>query len=154
MKTSLLFMFAALVGSLAHADGFKCITESGMNIKVYNETKPNMGTRSGAVMVISDANVGLGNKTIAVFKASKNTLASNAQNYMAKVDLNILESSRKGELIGGTKLGYLAWIGLVVDFSYAHPVPEGTKMAATMSLIKRNGQKILEDVVCTRYLKN
>ena len=151
---SLFFTATVLLGSFAQADGFKCISESGLNIKVYNETDANLGTRNAAVMVLSDANVGFGNKTIATFKAAKNVLVTDALTYTAKVDLRVSESNRKGELIGGTKLGYLSSVQLTVGFSYSNPVAEGTKMPATLVLQKRDGQKLLEDVVCTRYLKN
>lgn len=151
---ALLISIALLSGTIAQADGFKCITESGLNIKVYNHTQPASGTRNAAIMVVSDANVGLGNKTIASFSDVKNTLSSKSATYTAKVDLRVLESNRKGELIGGTKLGYLAALVLDVHFSYAAPLAHSEKTTAQLMLVKRDGQKLIEEAVCTRYLKN
>jgi hypothetical protein len=150
----MIIAISVLVGALAHADGFKCITESGLNIKVYNHIDPSKGTRNAAVMVVSDANVGLGNKTIATFYADKGVLTSRVLTYVAKVDLRVSESNRAGELIGGTKLGYLARIILNVDFSYSSPLFDGEKTSATLLLQKRDGKQAVESAICTRYLKN
>ncbi len=151
---ALVISIALLAGTIAHADGFKCITESGLNIQVYNHTQAASGTRNAAIMVVSDANVGRGNKTIASFSDVKNTLSSKSATYIANVDLRVSESNRKGELIGGTKLGYLSALVLEVNFSYVAPLAYGDKTSALLTLVKRDGQKLVEDVVCTRYLKN
>lgn len=151
---ALLITLALITGNLAHADGFKCISESGLAIKVFNHTQPEDGTRTGAVMVVSDANVGFGNKTIASFKAEKGVLASKELVYTAKVDLRMSESNRQGELIGGTKLGYLSKLSLIVHFSYAAPLADGERVGATLKLTKRDGEQLFESVSCTRYLKN
>jgi hypothetical protein len=105
-------------------------------------------------MIVSDSAVGVGNKTIATFSAEKSTLASSHLVYTAKVDLRVSESNRKGENIGGTKLGQLAAISLAVDFSYAAPLAAGQELNATLTLYKRDGEEIVEDAACVRYLKN
>ena len=151
---SLIVIAALITGQIAAADGFKCITESGLKIQAYNHTNPNAGTRSAAVLVVSDANVGYGNKTIASFNAEKGVLASQDLTYTAKVDLRMVESNRRGENIGGTKLGYLAAIKLDVDFTYSRPVPEGTRVQGLLTLIKRDGTRLYQNATCTRYLKN
>lgn len=150
----LIAMTALVLTQIAAADGFKCITESGLKIQAYNQTNPNLGTRNAAVMVISDANVGYGNKTIASFHASKGVLANQALAYIANVDPRSSAGNRPGENIGGTKLGQLAIIKLVVDFSYARPVQNGARLVGLLTLIKRNGQQLYEDATCIRYLKN
>ena len=154
MKTLLITLAMIITTGAAQADGFRCITDSGLNIQVYNHTSAELGTRSGAMMVISDANVGLGNKTIASFSAEKKTLTSHELTYFAKVDLRVVESRRKGENIGGTKLGQLEQIILAVDFTYAQPMLSGERTAGLLTLVKRNGEELVEDATCTRYLKN
>lgn len=152
MKKVFALIAVLVAGSIASAEGFKCETESGLAVKVYNHT---MGaTRTAAVMIISDTLVGAGNKTIAKFTNVQGNLDSKSATYVANVDLRFSDSSRKGELIAGTKLGELDTVVLDVDFSYAAPVAEGTEMAAELTLVKRNGQHIVEQAVCSRYLKN
>lgn len=150
----LIFLASLVLGLSAHADGFKCETESGLIVQVYNQTQAGMGTRSGAVMVISDSNIKYGNKTVASFTAEKKTLSSKSLTYVGNVDLRVKESNRKGELLLGTKLGYVDQIALTVDFSYARPTAHGHVMAAELAVAKRNGDLVTEGAVCERYLKN
>jgi hypothetical protein len=138
----------------AQADGFKCETQSGLNVQVYNHTSPEMGTRTGSTMVVSDSQIQYGNKTIAKFTAQKGTLSSSNLRYTAKVDLRVSESNRKGELIAGTKLGYVSQILLDVAFSYANPTRDGAVLPASLTVVKRDGTWVREAAVCARYLKN
>lgn len=149
-----LFTIALLAGSFAQADGFTCQTDSGLVVKVYNNTQPSKGTRTAAVMVISDSRVNQGNKTIARFTEANGRVESSALVYTADVDLRFTDSARGGELIAGTKLGYIDTIKLYVDFSYARPVPAGDELNAALQVVKRDGEKIVEEAICQRYLKN
>lgn len=144
----------AFAATQAKADGFICTSESGLVVQVYNHTQPEMGTRTGAIMIVSDSNVGFGNKTIAKFTDSTGLLKSKALVYTAKVDLRYNDSSRKGELIGGTKLGELSKILLDLNFSYSHPVAHGELVKGSVTLVKRDGTVLQETANCTRYLKN
>lgn len=154
MKNAIIALLTVISSTVALADGFVCTSESGLNLKVYNHTDAAQGTRTASVMVISDSNVGAGNKTIAKFTDVKGTLNSQSQVYTADVDLRFSDSNRKGELIGGTKLGQLAQIELAIDFSYSQPLNNGEETSAALTLTKRNGEKIVENVNCVRYLKN
>lgn len=147
-------LFTLISSTVAMADGFVCTSESGLNLKVYNHTDANAGTRTASVLVISDSSIGGGSKTIARFTDVKGTLSSSSQVYTANVDLRFTDSSRKGELIGGTKLGQLDQIVLAVDFSYTQPMADGEQTSAQLTLVKRNGDEIVENVNCIRYLKN
>ena len=153
MKTLTLIATLALAMT-AKADGFKCVTDSGLNVQVYNHTNPHAGTRTGAIMVVSDSQIGYGNKTIAKFTDLKGTLTSSSLRYVGKVDLRMVESRRKGELIAGTKLGYVANLVLDIAFSYGSPVRVGTPVKAWLTVVKRDGSKIYDKAVCQRYLKN
>ncbi len=154
MKT-LIVLIAMVSAQAASADGFRCQTVDGdLNLKIYNQTSPEMGTRSAATMVLSDPHVGHGRKTIAKFSAEKGTLTSKEVAYTANVDLRFVDSSAKGENIAGTKLGELDTIKAAIGFSYNNPVADGTELAGRLVLVKRNGQKIYADLACERYLKN
>jgi hypothetical protein len=82
------------------------------------------------------------------------TLSNKSAFYVADVDLRFSDSGRKGELIGGTKLGQLKHISLDVDFSYGELLNSGETAPAVLNLIKRNAETIEQDMSCVRYLKN
>lgn len=152
---SLLVASLMVLSSAVMADGFKCEQlESGLNVKVFNHTDANAGTRNAAVMVLSDSNVQVGNKTIASFTANKRTLGQNGTSYMAVVDLRVSESNRSGENILGTKLGQIAKIYVDVDHNYSIPMEAGEETTGTISIEKRNGTVKTFDLNCARYLKN
>lgn len=155
MTKMMLIASMLFAGSFAHADGFSCQTEDGsLNVKIYNHTSPNAGTRNAAVMVLSDTSVGAGNKTIARFDAEAGTLKSKNVVYTAKVDLRFADISRKGENVLGTKLGQLSTVKVALNFYYNMPVAQGEEVSGTIAWVKRNGQEGQMEVLCERYLKN
>lgn len=156
MKTFITSIVALLATQAAFADGFVCTTlDESLTVKVYNHTYAQAGTRNAAVMVISDNLVSTkGHKTIARFKDANGVLGQSGASYVANVDLRFNDSKRKGELILGTKLGYVDTIALDVAFSYADPVAAGDELAGELTIVKRDGQSFVEDMTCTRYLKN
>ncbi|MBI2604470.1 MAG: hypothetical protein HYW49_00160 [Deltaproteobacteria bacterium] len=150
----LIVMMAFLSSSFAFADGFVCKTlHNDLIIRVYNNTEPAYGTRNSAVMVLSDPAIDYGRKTIAKFTGVNTTLSNVSTNYAAFVDLRYLDSRRKGELILGTKLGYIKNFYLDVNFSYGHPIAPGEITTGNLEVLKRNGDSFDEPVRCKRYLK-
>jgi hypothetical protein len=158
MKMKFVTTFAAIalatLSASAQADGFRCQTTDGdLNVTIYNHTNPEVGTRVAAVMVVSDPAIGHGRKTIARFTQVNGVLESRSSRYEANVDLRFNDSSRKGELILGTKLGQLDAIIADIDFSYGAPVAAGEEVEGKLILVKRNGDRIRADLNCARYLK-
>jgi hypothetical protein len=160
---SKLSLFAAAVaalvglgaGSVAHADGFECLSEQeGLSVKAYNHTDADLGTRNAAILIVSDTTVQQGRRTIATFESSDLLLSQSGATYVAKVDLRFAGSSRKGENLASTKLGFVDELVLTVDFSFASPVAAGTELDATLHIVKRDGEVIEVPMVCARYLKN
>lgn len=148
------FALVALVliaSSIANADGFLCETQSGLRLKVFNHIEPSRGTRTPAVMVVSDSTVQVGHKTIGVFRVADAQLLVEEDSYLAKVDLR---SGSRSEMLADTKLGNVDRIKLYVDFSYSRPVAHGTELTGTMTLLKRDAGLVVEQAICTRYLKN
>lgn len=155
MKTFVAVLLAMGISNVAVADGFVCDAEDGnLRVKVLNHVKPEEGTRNAAVMILSDTAISVGRKTIARFTDVKETLANSGAHYVADVDLRFADSRRKGELIGGTKLGQLDSILLDVAFTYAAPMEAGETTPAVLTLIKRSGDQIMLQMECTRYLKH
>ena len=151
--TKLLIGSMMVMSTAAFADGFVCSSESGLNVKVYNKTSAEEGTRNAGVMIISDSNVSDGKKTIARFQADNGVLNNAGASYAADVDLRFNDSNLKGRNIGGTKFGFLKQINLDVDFLYSQPVEKGATLKGTLTLIKRNGDSNEIELTCTRYLK-
>ena len=146
---------ALMATSAAYADGFTCQTTDGnLNIKIYNNTDPAAGTRNAAVMIVSDPLVSAGRKTIAKFSDLNSTLGQSGASYVADVDLRFNDSGRKGELILGTKLGFIKTIAVDLDFNYSQPIADGQSLAGEITIVKRNGESFVEDLICKRYLKN
>jgi hypothetical protein len=155
MKTLITVIALALTATAAQADGFKCSAVDGsLDVKVYNNVQPELGTRTAAKMVLSNPLVAYGNKTIATFEDSTGLLSSEGAAYEAKVDLRYAGSARKGELIAGTKLGQIDSLRLEVPFSYNMPVEHGQRLRSALIIAKRNGDSIDVDMDCVRYLKN
>lgn len=162
VATALAVLAVILTSSAARADGFRCEAEqTGLKVKVFNNTDSNVGTRAPAIMVVSDPTIASDRKTIATFKQVNRTLSYQGYGvYTAKVDLRFNDSGRAGENIAGTKLGQLANIKLTVEFDYAHVTDAKLAQLMTGSIegkieyIKRNGEILEEKVNCFRYLKN
>ncbi len=154
-KTMFAVIMTVLVTVNAKADGFKCQSVDGdLNVKVYNHTDPSAGTRVASVMVLSDAAVQSGSKTIATFTEVSSLLNNSGASYDAKVDLRYKNSRRGGEYIGGTRLMFIDTISLDVDFAYNLPVPAGKQLDATLTIAKRDGELTSIEMTCERYLKN
>jgi hypothetical protein len=158
MKTMKHFAAAAIVlsaASVAQADGFRCETLDGsLSVKAYNHTQPSEGTRNVAVLILSDPAISHGRKTIARFTDVNGTVSGTGAHYIANVDLRFTDSSRKGELILGTKLGQLDEVQVDVDFAYGMALESGDVVPGMITLIKRDGDVVHEQLECTRYLKN
>lgn len=157
MKALTVVMMAGMIlgSQVVKADGFICEDyDQTLKIKVYHNVTAKKGTRTAAKLIVSDPRVAGGRKTIATFDQADGLLSSKELVYTADVDLRYKNSSRKGELIGGTKLGELDFIELFVDFSYNQPLKHLDEADAFLRLTKRNGQEVEIDMVCARYLKN
>ena len=155
MKTLILTAAMMILGTAAHADGFVCENLSeNLRIRVYHHTHPELGTRNVAVMIVSDPSVSAGRKTIATFNADSALLTSKSATYTADVDLRFSGSNRKGENIGGTKLGELNQVILSVAYSFSNPLAAGAEVDGEVTLTHRsNAQDITIPVACVRYLK-
>lgn len=152
---NVMMLVAAFVSTSAFADGFVCESTDGLlTVKAYNHVNAMDGTRNAAVMILSDNTIQYGNKTIAKFESAEDRLTNQGAEFVADVDLRYNNTGRKGELIGGTKLGQLDQVILDVAFSYNAPVMHGEQLDGTLTLVKRDGSEIAIDLVCGRYLKN
>lgn len=155
MKKLLTLFTVILSASLAKADGFKCNSVDGeLSIQIYNQTNPNFGTRNSAVMIISDTQVALGNKTIARFFASEGNLHNEGSKYYANVDERY-NNIPGGEYIAGTRISELSDIIIDIDFAYNDGISFGETVEAFLILnFEANRPQTKVFVLCDRYTKH
>ena len=154
MKALVIAIAMMSFAATAQADGFRCQSEGGeMNVKIYNHTAPEAGTRNGAVMVLSNPEISRGSKTIASFSSAKGTLEQKGARYVGSVDLRVSESSRAGEFIGRTRLGMLKEVVVALDHNILEPIAHGEEVTGRITLKRRDGNKESYRLECTRYLK-
>ena len=155
----ILILAIAIVGfvtsSCAFGDGFVCQARNGsLTVKAYDHTDASVGTRTGAVMVLSDPDAREGERTIARFRDASGTLSSSTSIFKAKVDLRFSDQKNKEALVAQKyELRELSAIVLAIDFSYNEPVPAGESVDGVITLHARDGDALHLDATCERYLK-
>jgi hypothetical protein len=152
-----------LLNSSAFADGFRCLgSKTGLKIATFNQTEASLGTRTPAILVVSDPSGARGNRTIASFSgdpSSDGTLEYQGYgSYTATVASFLAGSSRGERFVAGTKLADLETINLTVDFSYASGTVRLARVTesipAKIAYQKRTGEVVEETASCVRYLKH
>src|SRR5206468_4251050 len=143
----------ALAPLTAFADGFKCeTTNDTLNVKIFNNVDPSIGTRVPAVVIVSDSRRQFGNKTIATFSGEKGLIAADGASYDINVDGRFSGVERGGEDIAGTKLKYVKSIKIGVAYSYDRPLADGARVSGRMVITKTDGSSIYRGLDCNRYL--
>jgi hypothetical protein len=155
-KANLIFgMIAMLAASSAYADGWQCQTvERDLNVAVYNHTQPSQGTRNAAIMIVADPAVQAGRKTVATFTDIEQTLSSQGSTYTAFASQAVNQGARGGEYLSGTRLMYVRALQLQVAFNYAVPTAARALVPGRLLVEKINGERLVRNMVCARYLKN
>jgi hypothetical protein len=150
----LLVALLALTPVAAHADGFRCETASDtLNVTIYNNVDPTIGTRVPAIVILSDSRREFGNKTVATFRGATGLIKSNGASYDLDVDGRFKGVERGGEDIAGTKLIQLKTIKIGIDYSFDRPLEDGARVGGTLVLTKNDGTTISRELDCKRYLK-
>jgi len=152
--TIALFMLAASATN-AKADGFNCASDNDdVHAKVYNHIDPSAGTRTPAVLIISDPQDGAEkNHTIAHFTDVDGTLTSHGARYVATVSDELRASAKGDSLISGTRLADVATMTLNVVYAFNHPLPNGAETSGYLVLSKTDGTTTAMELVCKRYLR-
>lgn len=149
----LLLTAILMIGSSAFADGFDCYSYEGdLKVRVVNHTDPNVGTRVGAFMIVSDLSVSKGLKTIAVLSREAGTLSSDGAVWIG--DVSKAEGLKKGRNVGGTKLGLVETLTLSVDHAYSDPIEDEAETTGRLIVKKVNQDVNVIEMGCYRYLKN
>ncbi len=158
MKIALFTLISTLaLASTAKADGFVCTADaSGAVIRVYNHVSASEGTRSPAILVVSDPSLAAGQQTLATFSSDRQNLQYGGNGLYTAL-LQNADYVKTGTL-AGMRLRNLTSISLAVVFNYS---TDSTTLAdsvaeipATLRLQARDGTIVQEEATCTRYLKN
>lgn len=154
-SSALMVLFA----TAARADGFVCRgIDQPLTVRAYHHVQPEAGTRNAAVLIVSDDRLQRGNRTIAKFTDVKNKLTrrTGEMTYIGQVDLRVSESNRRGEYVGGTRLGELKTLVLTVDHNFGQISTRGALVRGWLTLNFRDTNRIdtVLDMECERYLKH
>ncbi|HVK60759.1 MAG TPA: hypothetical protein VM432_04375 [Bdellovibrionales bacterium] len=156
LKNILLLASIVSMAPNAFASGFNCtsVDQDTMIEVVFTPIHPDGSHREPRVkqMTVSDPNVTEPFRHIATFLASDGLLTNEGGSIEAIVDLRFPGSSRKGERLGGTKLGALKTITLNIDFTYTEPTSNGAHYAAEATYVKRNGEEFQQDFDCVLFM--
>lgn len=126
----------SVFGTGAVADGFKCEgTNSDYNVQLYNKVMPEEGTRTPAVLVVSDAEEG----TLLVRRggAIRKHNRDNTVQYVVE---------------GNRKLGADTAI-LQIRFKQGREVIEAGETRPAQLILITDGEKEVLPLSCERYLK-
>jgi hypothetical protein len=148
--------FIALLGlaQTARADGFLCGTDDReLEIQVYQNTLPALGTRNIAVMVMADETLPEGHRLIAKFDESNSALSNTGASYVAQVTTPPQEVA-SDTYVSDLPLNQIERVEMDVAFTYSNPAPAGQSMPGVLTITTYNGQQDRKDLYCIRYLKN
>ncbi|MBI1859391.1 MAG: hypothetical protein HYR96_00540 [Deltaproteobacteria bacterium] len=136
MKTMITIGLAIALSGSAYASGFKCTSDEGLNVKLFNHVDPLSGTRTPAVLVISSDAQG----TLIVRKDTEITKHNRANTVQYVVD-------------GSEKVGAETAI-LQIRFKEGREVLEAREVtAAQLILVSEDNDRSVIALECERYLK-
>lgn len=158
MKTAALFFLVLMIPASALADGFICHgDQSGIEMAIYNQVNPHLGTRNPAVLVISDPALATSNHTEARFSPELNNFRYEGHgNYVAEVHGNVFLFDSTS--VAGHAVNSLNEIRLKIVFSYDKDaialVDSIDEIPGTIEYTDLNNQVSNESASCSRYRKH
>ncbi len=143
---TLTFVYLVLAGTMlafssqAQADGFDCSSPAAnLRIDVENYRNADEGTRNVESMTLENLN---NPKSAVMFDTKQGSLRNRSAYYFAKVDLRYSQIRTSKLEIFKKNLADFESIYLNVEFSYAEPLPAGTKVKGVFSAIDRETRKL------------
>ncbi len=138
MKKNIVSVFAVsalVLCTSVFASGFKCESNDGYNVKLFNNVDPTQGTRTPAALVVSnDEGTLLVRKGADISKTNR----LNTVRYTA-------EGSRKVDA---------DQVILQISFKEGLEVLADGETADGQLILVKDGDREVKDLVCSRYLKN
>ena len=145
------------LNSAVFADGFICENaEQTLQVQVYHQTRPELGTRNVATMIVANPSAPTGHQTIAIFTSDNAQLRNKSTTYAANVNLEALEDESKNLAVTSATLGELKRILLRVDYRFGHVLAPGQVVTGAAILTRRSGPEgdLRVEMSCVRYLKS
>lgn len=167
-RATRLTAFGAFLGILAapaaRADQFVCQTLDGhLEARVHNHTQPTPGIRSVAIMGLWGVRSPQEKKALAVFNETDGMVLRDGTQYVTRLGLEAsaqldaaIES--KGlddyaEALLGTDISRLRGIAVKVRYNYRYSTGDRYRTTGVLMIARRDGETIVRDVNCVRYLK-
>ncbi len=133
MKTSLVLLVLALLPSLSNADSFNC-DSSGvehLHVRIQNNTDPALGTRTAAVLLVTDTQAAFGERTLIVSRELKQN-----GTYWT-VDISTDVSGVTGKTIGEYDKSELSQVQVYIPaFTYNEGEKDGAEYPGHLFLFK------------------
>ncbi len=135
----------------AKADGFICADQSGQfGIKLYDNVQPKLGTRSPAILIITDGSKEAGGKTLASFTPDQGDLHLAYGSYHATANF----PSAYNQLLEGVKMSQIKELVFSVKHDFNRPLPANQKALAQLQIHDKSQNTTYVNFTCTRYLKD
>ncbi len=152
-KILLTGLFAAvLVGSTAaKADGFLCVDESNTyGIKLYDNVQAKLGTRTPAIMILTDGSQAAGSHTLATFSQAEGTLSYVQGSYHATASFPAAYT----QTLNGVKMSQIKDLIFSINHNFNLPLQPGEKVLAQLVISDKSFKSTYLNFTCSRYLKN
>lgn len=143
----------AMAQNYAAAENFEMITCLGTDGDVKFEIqidRVDPQFPQAMAMRVSDPNVSIARQEIAFFDASQGLLSTEGTSITGHVSEVHPLTSRRGERIGGTVLGALKQVTVVLDIDFSQELNPRKRHAATVTYLKKIGEELVQDLDCRR----
>jgi hypothetical protein len=133
MKTSVVLLALALIPTFATADSFNCDSSATehLHVLIQNNTDPTLGTRTAAVLLVTDTQADFGERTRI---ASKN-IRQNGTYWTA--DTSAYQGGITGQAIGEYDKTELSQVQVYIPaFNYNEADKDGIEYAGHLFLFK------------------
>jgi hypothetical protein len=151
--------FLSMLGAPAFSEGFLCTVKKDPDLNFFVEhfRSPSRGTRTAKQLFVYrstiDEDTGKVDKELIAFFSKKlRTLKNQSTSYHAQVNLKLDETGAPGAYLLGTRLQYIDYMSLAIQFNYAKPVPHLTQVPGVLYVLKLNGDSETFDANCLRFL--
>ncbi|MFH0958700.1 MAG: hypothetical protein V1897_08355 [Pseudomonadota bacterium] len=131
-----LFLVVCTVGASVFASGFRCISDSGYKLKIYNHVNAEDGTRIPGVLVLSDSRGTL-------FTAKGSEISKRNLSDVVQYTVHVEDTDLQADYV----------IAQIRFKEGRETLREGEKVIGSL-IFSGNGEREYSAMICSRYLKN
>jgi hypothetical protein len=133
MKTSLVLLALSLIPAFASADSFNCNSSAieHLHVRIQNNTDPALGTRTAAVLLVTDTEAAFGERT----RIASNEVRQNGTYWT--VDTTAYQSGTPGQAVGEYDKTELSQVQVYIPaFTYNEANKDGSEYPGHLFLFK------------------